>query len=121
MESILEKFDLSGELSGAGGGSWQKCHEGEILAGDGFGSGNYVTPCICEAGADFSIVRQEIFAPLTGRARCPWRRGSNSIGRFSIHPPSLKLPSSLKLRRDKSARYARFKGSGLRVQKRRIS
>jgi aldehyde dehydrogenase (NAD+) len=37
---------------------------GEILAGNGFDSGIYVTPCICTAGADFSVVRQETFAPI---------------------------------------------------------
>ena len=37
---------------------------GECLSGDGFDSGAYVTPCICEAGADFQIVKEETFAPI---------------------------------------------------------
>ncbi len=37
---------------------------GERLSGDGFDSGAYVTPCICEAGADFQIVKEETFAPI---------------------------------------------------------
>ena len=37
---------------------------GNLLAGDVFDSGTYVTPCICEAGADFQIVKEETFAPI---------------------------------------------------------
>ena len=37
---------------------------GDVLSGKGFGSGTYVSPCICEAGADFSIVQEETFAPI---------------------------------------------------------
>ena len=37
---------------------------GEVLAGDDFDSGSYVTPCLCEAEADFEIVHQETFAPI---------------------------------------------------------
>ena len=32
VESILEKFKLGGELSGAGAGSWQKCHGQEMVS-----------------------------------------------------------------------------------------
>jgi len=37
---------------------------GDLLSGDVFDSITYVTPCICEAGADFQIVKEETFAPI---------------------------------------------------------
>ena len=37
---------------------------GDLLSGKGFKSGTYVTPCICEARADFSVVQEETFAPI---------------------------------------------------------
>jgi aldehyde dehydrogenase (NAD+) len=37
---------------------------GKELTGDGYESGTYVTPCICEARADMPIVLQETFAPV---------------------------------------------------------
>jgi aldehyde dehydrogenase (NAD+) len=37
---------------------------GEMPSGGDFDAGTYVTPCICEAGADFKIVHQETFAPI---------------------------------------------------------
>lgn len=37
---------------------------GEELQGGVFEKGAYVTPCICEAEADYEIVRQETFAPI---------------------------------------------------------
>ena len=37
---------------------------GDLLSGDVFDSGTYVTPCVCEAGADFQIVKEETFAPI---------------------------------------------------------
>jgi aldehyde dehydrogenase (NAD+) len=37
---------------------------GDRLSGEGFDSGTYVKPCICEAGADFQIVKEETFAPI---------------------------------------------------------
>jgi aldehyde dehydrogenase (NAD+) len=37
---------------------------GELLKGDGFESGCYVSPCIAEVDADFKIVQEETFAPL---------------------------------------------------------
>jgi len=38
--------------------------EGEVLAGDGFGSGCYVRPCVAEARPEYPIVAQETFAPI---------------------------------------------------------
>lgn len=41
------------------------CYGGEVLSGGGiYDAGTYVTPCICEAKADISIVREETFAPI---------------------------------------------------------
>jgi len=37
---------------------------GRRLTGEGYESGTYVTPCICEARADMPIVSQETFAPI---------------------------------------------------------
>jgi aldehyde dehydrogenase (NAD+) len=37
---------------------------GQTLAGKGYESGTYVTPCICEARANMPIVSQETFAPV---------------------------------------------------------
>lgn len=37
---------------------------GKMLTGGHFDADTYVTPCICEAGADFQIVQQETFAPI---------------------------------------------------------
>jgi aldehyde dehydrogenase (NAD+) len=37
---------------------------GGRLSGAGFDSDTYVMPCICEAGADFQIVKEETFAPI---------------------------------------------------------
>jgi len=39
-------------------------HGGEVLSGGLFDTGTYVTPCICEAKADFPIVKEETFAPI---------------------------------------------------------
>jgi aldehyde dehydrogenase (NAD+) len=37
---------------------------GEVLSGGIFDAGTYVTPCLCEAKADFPIVQDETFAPI---------------------------------------------------------
>ncbi len=37
---------------------------GEVLSGGIYDAGTYVTPCICEARADFPIVAEETFAPI---------------------------------------------------------
>ena len=37
---------------------------GQLLSGGDFDSGVYVSPCICEAEADFKIVQEETFAPI---------------------------------------------------------
>jgi L-aminoadipate-semialdehyde dehydrogenase len=37
---------------------------GKRLSGKGFDAGTFVTPCICEAGPDFQIVKEETFAPI---------------------------------------------------------
>lgn len=38
--------------------------EGEVLSGAGYESGCYVRPCIAEAKPQYSIVREETFAPI---------------------------------------------------------
>ena len=38
--------------------------EGEVLGGQEYSSGCYVTPCIAEVSADFAIVKTETFAPI---------------------------------------------------------
>jgi aldehyde dehydrogenase (NAD+) len=42
----------------------QVLYGGEVLSGGPFDTGTYVTPCICEAKADFPIVQEETFAPI---------------------------------------------------------
>ena len=37
---------------------------GELLTGDGFDTGTYVKPCICEVQPDYPIVQEETFAPI---------------------------------------------------------
>ena len=37
---------------------------GQILAGEIFDAGTYVTPCIAEAGPNLKIVQEETFAPI---------------------------------------------------------
>jgi aldehyde dehydrogenase (NAD+) len=37
---------------------------GKVLSGKGFGSGTYVTPCICHVPPDCPMVREETFAPI---------------------------------------------------------
>jgi len=37
---------------------------GEVLKGEGYGSGNYVVPCIAEAENHYGIVQEETFAPI---------------------------------------------------------
>ncbi|MGK6350596.1 L-piperidine-6-carboxylate dehydrogenase [Parapedobacter sp. DT-150] len=38
--------------------------EGEVLTGEGYGSGCYVRPCIAEVSPDMAIVQTETFAPI---------------------------------------------------------
>ncbi len=37
---------------------------GEVLEGEGYGSGNFVVPCIAEAENHYGIVQEETFAPI---------------------------------------------------------
>jgi len=37
---------------------------GEVLSGDLYDAGTYVTPCICEAHHDYPIIQEETFAPI---------------------------------------------------------
>jgi aldehyde dehydrogenase (NAD+) len=49
------------ELEDQGG---RVIYGGEVLSGGLFDAGTYVRPCICEARADFPVVRKETFAPI---------------------------------------------------------
>ena len=49
------------ELQTQGG---QVLYGGEVLSGGIYDAGTYVTPCICEARADFPVVAEETFAPI---------------------------------------------------------
>ena len=55
MESILEKFHLTGELSGAGTGSWLKCH-GEELVSISPIDGQPLATVRCASGKDYEDV-----------------------------------------------------------------
>ncbi|MEJ2235298.1 MAG: aldehyde dehydrogenase family protein [Syntrophobacterales bacterium] len=49
------------ELKNQGG---RILYGGEVLSGDLYDVGTYVTPCICEARNDYPIVQEETFAPI---------------------------------------------------------
>ena len=53
--------DALQELKRQGG---RVLYGGEVLSGGIYDAGTYVTPCICEARADYPIVAQETFAPI---------------------------------------------------------
>jgi aldehyde dehydrogenase (NAD+) len=64
---LIDKDAVRAYLSAIETGKQQGCRyivEGEVLTGDGFGSGCYVRPCIAEAEPHFEIVHQETFAPI---------------------------------------------------------
>ena len=56
--------DMQAALSSLKEQGGRVLHGGQILSGDGFGSGAYVAPSICEAGSDMPVVREETFAPI---------------------------------------------------------
>jgi aldehyde dehydrogenase (NAD+) len=58
MKSILEEFNLSGELSGAGAGSWQKCHGEELVAVSPI-DGQSIGTVRCAAGQDYEGIVQQ--------------------------------------------------------------
>jgi aldehyde dehydrogenase (NAD+) len=55
MKAALEKLKAQGG---------QLLFGGDVLSGGLFDAGTYVTPCICEAKANFPIVHEETFAPI---------------------------------------------------------
>ncbi len=62
MKSILEKFNLTGELSGAGTGSWLQCH-GEELVSISPIDGQSLGTVRCAAGKDYEdVVSQAVEA-----------------------------------------------------------
>jgi len=58
VNGMMEALD---ELRKRGG---KVCYGGQILTGGIYDAGTYVTPCICEAKADFPVVKKETFAPI---------------------------------------------------------
>ena len=58
MNSILEKFNLSGELSGAGAGSWQKCHGEELVSVSPI-DGQSIGTVRCATGQDYEGIVQQ--------------------------------------------------------------
>jgi L-aminoadipate-semialdehyde dehydrogenase len=62
MKSILEKFNLTGELSGAGSGSWVPCHGEELISVSPI-DGRMLGSVRCASAKDFEgIVRQSVEA-----------------------------------------------------------
>jgi aldehyde dehydrogenase (NAD+) len=64
---LIDKDAVSAYQRAITAGKQQGCHyliDGEVLAGEGFGSGCYVRPCIAEAKPDAAIVSEETFAPI---------------------------------------------------------
>jgi aldehyde dehydrogenase (NAD+) len=55
MKSILEKFELTGELSGAGTGSWLQCHGEELVSVSPI-DGRTLGSVRCASGRDFEDV-----------------------------------------------------------------
>ncbi|MBI4775901.1 MAG: aldehyde dehydrogenase family protein [Deltaproteobacteria bacterium] len=55
MQNALETIERQGG---------RVLYGGEELSGDAYKGGAYVTPCICEAGPDLPILKEEVFAPI---------------------------------------------------------
>jgi aldehyde dehydrogenase (NAD+) len=60
---------------------------GEVLTGENYDAGTYVTPCICEARADMPIVSQETFAPVLYLIR--YKTLSEAIDYHNVVPQGL--------------------------------
>jgi aldehyde dehydrogenase (NAD+) len=58
MESILEKFNLSGGLFGGGAGSWQKCNGEELVAVSPI-DGKSIGTVRCASGQDYEAIVQQ--------------------------------------------------------------
>jgi aldehyde dehydrogenase (NAD+) len=58
LDAMMHALD---ELKAQGG---KVLYGGDELRGGIYDDGAYVTPCICEAGVDMSVVREETFAPV---------------------------------------------------------
>jgi aldehyde dehydrogenase (NAD+) len=55
MQSALRRLEQEGG---------RVLYGGDVLSGGLYDAGTYVTPCLCEARPDFSIVHQATFAPI---------------------------------------------------------
>jgi aldehyde dehydrogenase (NAD+) len=64
---LIDKDAVRAYSNAIEAGKKQGCRfliDGEVLAGDGFESGCYVTPAIAEAEPGYAIVQEETFAPI---------------------------------------------------------
>jgi aldehyde dehydrogenase (NAD+) len=64
---LIDKDAVRAYSNAIEAGKKQGCRyliDGQVLAGDGFGSGCYVAPAIAEAEPDYPIVQEETFAPI---------------------------------------------------------
>lgn len=59
--AVASMREALGQLKREGG---RVLYGGEVLSGGIFAAGTYVTPCICEAHNDFTVVQRETFAPI---------------------------------------------------------
>jgi aldehyde dehydrogenase (NAD+) len=59
--AVADMMNALEELKKEGG---KVLYGGEMLYGEEYSSGCYVTPCVAEAGKDFKVVQHETFAPI---------------------------------------------------------
>jgi aldehyde dehydrogenase (NAD+) len=60
-QAVRKMQEALGNLKNQGG---RIIYGGQVLSGSPYDAGTYVTPCICEARSDYSIVKEETFAPI---------------------------------------------------------
>ena len=60
-DAVVAMQDALTQVKEAGG---EVVYGGEVLEGEGYESGNYVRPAICQAENHFPIVQEETFAPI---------------------------------------------------------
>jgi aldehyde dehydrogenase (NAD+) len=70
MKSILEKFNLTGELSGAGSGSWLQCHGEELVSVSPI-DGRTLGSVRCASAKDFEGIVQKAFEAFEHWRRVP--------------------------------------------------
>jgi aldehyde dehydrogenase (NAD+) len=70
MKSILEKFNLTGELSGAGSGSWLQCHGEELVSVSPI-DGRTLGSVRCASAKDFEGIVQKALEAFEHWRRVP--------------------------------------------------